>query len=181
MLFISNANFKKQIMKFKKTFTVIGLATVLFSCSKQKLDTINVVSETTSQNQKISGSYTDPSQQGCSLSQGYWFASPVADWPASGVTVGGHTYSEAEAKAIWKTSNRSGLPDSKKAFTQLTAIYLSSGTITSTATVWSSVATAEAYLSTLGKLSPTYLPTGNSSASNAAGAIGNWINANHCN
>lgn len=115
------------------------------------------------------------------MSQGYWFASPAAVWPSTGVTVGGHTYTEAEAKAIWNTSNQNGLADSKKAFTQLVAIKLSASTIGNNASVWSEVAVAESYLSTLSKLSPSYLPTGNSAASNAAGAIGVWINTNHCN
>lgn len=168
-------------MNLKKTISALGLAVILFSCSKHELKPCDKKNnETSSLNQKAS-TITDPSQQGCSLSQGYWFASPVAVWPSSGVNVGGHNYTEAEAKAIWNTSNKRGLPDSKKAFTQLTAIYLSTSTITSTATVWSSVATAEAYLSSLGKLSPSYLPTGNLSASTSAGNIGNWINSNHCN
>lgn len=119
--------------------------------------------------------------QGCSMSQGYWFASPAAVWPSAGVTVAGHNYTEAEAKAIWNTSNQNGLPDSKKAFTQVVAIKLSSATIGGNASVWSFVTTAEAYLGTLNKLTPSYLPTGNAAASNAAGNIGNWINTYHCN
>ena len=124
---------------------------------------------------------TSGSTQGCSMSQGYWFASPSAVWPSNGVTVGGHTYTEVEAKAIWNTSNQGGLRDSKKAFTQLVAIKLSSSTINPNASVWGYANTAEAYLFTLNKLTPSYLPTGNSSAASAAGAIGFWINNNHCN
>jgi hypothetical protein len=51
------------------------------------------------------------------------------------------------------------------------------------ATVWADVAIAEAYLSTIPKLTPSTIPK-NSSASKAAGEaggrIGKWIDDNHC-
>jgi hypothetical protein len=124
----------------------------------------------------------------CSLSQGYWFASPVSaqsgtaikKWSSSGVTVGGHTYSEAEGRAIWGTSNQGGIPDSKSGFHQVAAIKLSGSTVSPSASVWADVAIVEGWLSGLGKLSTSNLPTGNTAAKAAAGRIGDWINANHC-
>ncbi|MFM6976966.1 MAG: hypothetical protein ACKOW2_09000 [Sphingobacteriaceae bacterium] len=115
----------------------------------------------------------------CSLSQGYYFAKPDLVW-ASTVTVGGYTYTQAEGKAIWNTSNKGGIKDSKAGFTQVTAIKLSSATISPSASVWVDVAIVENYLSGLGKLSPTNLPTGNLAAKEAAGRIGNWIDTHHC-
>lgn len=124
---------------------------------------------------------TPPSEgEGCSMSQGYWFASPVSVWPSTGVTVAGYTYTKQEALDIWNTSNAGGIPDSKKGFLQVATIYLSGETVFHSATVWTDVATVEAWLSTLDKLSPSNLPTGNSNAGSAAGRIGDWVNAHHC-
>lgn len=157
----------------KKLMSIVTFSVLLFSCTKEE--------SKTSQTAPGIAIPNTSSGEGCSLSQGFWFASPVAQWPNGGLTIGGHQYSEVEAKAIWNTSNQLGLPDSKKAFTQLVAIKLSASTIGVNASVWSDVAIAENYLSGLDKLTPSYLPTGNSAASNSAGAIGAWINANHCN
>ena len=164
---------KRKLLNF--SFFAFSFTGLLFSgCTKENVKP----------NQDLSAGFAIPIDftfQGCSMSQGYWFASPVANWPSSGVTVGGYTYSETEAKAIWNTSNNHGLPDSKKAFTQVVAIKLSSATIGANASIWTYVSIAENYLSTLNKLNPNYLPTGNNAASTAAGNIGNWINSNHCN
>lgn len=115
----------------------------------------------------------------CSMSQGYYFAKPNLVW-ASTVKVGGKVYTQEEGKAIWKASNRGGIADSKAGFTQVVAIKLSAATVHPSASVWADVAIVEAYLATLNKLTPTYLPTGNAAAKAAAGRIGDWIDANHC-
>ncbi len=156
------------------SFVAFSFAGLFTSCTKENVKP----TEETLLGMAVPGNFN---VQGCSMSQGYWFASPAAVWPTTGVTVGGHTYTEAEAKAIWNTSNQNGLPDSKKAFTQVVAIKLSASTIGANASVWSYVTTAESYLNTLNKLTPNYLPTGDSAASSAAGSIGNWINTYHCN
>jgi len=82
------------------------------------------------------------------------------------------------------TSNAGGIPDSKKAFTQTAAIKLSG---VEDPLVLEKVAIIEAWLSTLAKLSPAYLPNQTAAeillygnAAQAAGWIGDWINANHC-
>lgn len=120
----------------------------------------------------------------CSYSQGYYFAKPGPTWPDGEVTIGGHLYTEAEGRAIWNTSNAGGIPDAKKAFTQTAAIKLSG---VEDPLVLEKVAIIEAWLSTLPKLTTTYLPkqTGAEialygNAAQAAGWIGDWINANHC-
>lgn len=118
--------------------------------------------------------------EGCSMSQGFWFASPVSVWPETGIKVAGYSYTKAEAIAIWNTSNAGGIPDSKKGFLQVATIYLSGATVYHAASVWTDVAIVEDWLSTLGKLSPTNLPTGNSVVGSAAGRIGDWVDENHC-
>ena len=120
-------------------------------------------------------------EETCSLSQGYYFAKPPYTWPFE-VTVGGHTYNEDEGRAIFNCSNAGGIKDSKKGFTQVAALKLSGAYPTGDALIDADVATVEAYLASLNKLvACTYLPTGNAAAAAAAGRIGDWINANHCN
>ena len=118
-------------------------------------------------------------EEGCSFSQGFYFASPHA-WPSATVTVAGFAYTEAEGRDIWNTSNAGGLKDAKKAFLQVAAIRLSGSTVSPSASVWADVAICENWLAGLGKLSPANLPTGNAAVSAAAGNIGNWIETNHC-
>ena len=113
----------------------------------------------------------------CSYSQGYYFGNKKP-WSTPIVSVGGYTYTESEARAIWNAKNgKGGIADSKKAFCQIVAIALSG---TTDPEVLDHVATAENWLFGLGKLSPSNLPTGNKDASNAAGCIGDWIDSNHC-
>ena len=130
----------------------------------------------------------------CSFSQGYWFANNAAHpngvhpWTTT-VTEGGKTYTNAEGLAIWNASNKGGITDAKKAFTQLAAIRLSGVDETDPALA-GSIATIDNWFAHKNKLSgttPIYLPNqtpaeiilyGN--VRNAAGVISTWINANHC-
>lgn len=132
---------------------------------------------------KTNGGVCGKTEVVCSLSQGYWFAKPQAVWPNGTVTLGGKTYTQAEGKAIWNTTNRGGLLNAKAAFTQAAAIKLSK--VKPSAAVWADVQIIENYLATIAKLNPASLPantkTGpNAAAGAAAGRIGNWINSNHC-
>jgi hypothetical protein len=122
---------------------------------------------------------TTTNTEGCSMSQGYWFSKPGVKWPGT-IVIGGNSYTQEEGKAIWDSPNNGGIPDSKAGFTQVAAIKLSGSTVKPTATVWADVAIVEKYLSTIGKLHPGNLPSGNDAAKQAAGRIGNWINGNHC-
>lgn len=118
--------------------------------------------------------------EGCSFSQGYWFAKPNLVW-AGTVTVGGHVYTQAEGKAIWNSSNAGGIADTKKAFLQVAAIKLSGDNVLAGATVWADVQIVETWLSSLPKLTPSNLKSWkNSAAAAAAGRIGEWITLNHC-
>ena len=85
---------------------------------------------------------------------------------------------QEEGKPIRTTSNAGGIPDSKSGFLQVATIKLSNVDIS--LSVWKDVEIVENYLSSLGKLSPSNLPTGDKVAKEAAGRIGDWIDANHC-
>ncbi|NCU02489.1 MAG: hypothetical protein GXC73_00755 [Chitinophagaceae bacterium] len=118
--------------------------------------------------------------EGCSFSQGYWFAKPNLVW-AGPVTVGGHVYTQAEGKAIWNTSNAGGIPDTKKAFLQVAAIKLSGDNVLAGASVWADVKIVEDWLSTLPKLTTANLKSWkNKAAADAGGRIGTWIDTHHC-
>ncbi len=105
--------------------------------------------------------------------------------------IGGKTYTNAEGLAIWNASNKGGIRDSKRAFTQLAAIKLS-GVDVAAAGLTSAVKTIEDWLGSISKLNGTagtafYLPNQTSAeitlygnASAAASAISAWINDNHC-
>jgi hypothetical protein len=107
--------------------------------------------------------------EGCSMSQGYFFAKPRTPWPTTnttinvngspvtvvspaGVTVGGRTYSQADLSAIFKMSCNTG---SKLGLQQVATIYLSiakEGGLTAVpAEIQDYVNTIETHLSSLTK------------------------------
>lgn len=122
--------------------------------------------------------------EGCSFSQGYWFAKPNLVWPGN-VTVGGYSYTQTEGVAIWNSSNKGGIGAAKKVFLQVAAVKLSGSNVSPTATVWAQVQIAENWLATLPKLTAANVKsfnstTGASAAVAAADSISNWIGYNHC-
>ena len=126
----------------------------------------------------------------CSFSQGYYFAKPGPTWTElSGViTVGGFEYTEEEGRAIWDCSNAGGIKDSKKGFTQVSALKLSGAYPSGNLLIDADVVLIENWLASKGKLvACSNLPNqtenekvtyGNAAA--AAARIGEWINNNHC-
>lgn len=121
----------------------------------------------------------------CSLSQGYWFAKPQSTW-VNGLTMGAYTWTKAEGVAIWNSSNKGGLPNVKAGFTQAAAIILSGVERNAeTAALWADVDLIVNYIGGLTtKLSATNIPknsSANAAVGAAAGRIGQWIDANHCN
>ncbi len=127
---------------------------------------------------------------GCSFSQGFWFAKPMSDanaWPGGSVTMGGKVYTAMEARALWWVS---GNIEIKRAFTQAATIKLStaSGYMTPNATTDMYVNNIDGVLSGLPKLTPANIVTVNKSLSAMvrksmgqwAGALGTWVDANHC-
>lgn len=124
------------------------------------------------------GSVIPEPANSCAYPSKYFFLKQNSTW--SNVIVGGFTYTQAEAKAINSTSFKKGVVnDSKKCFLQVLAIKLSPN-VSPTASVWTDVAIVNNYLSTLGKLSPTNLPSGNAAASAAADRISAWISQHDC-
>lgn len=127
----------------------------------------------------------------CSLSQGYWFATGNGNttghaWPTPGtVTIGGKTYTEAEGKAIWNAN--SSQSSGKNGFTQLAALKLSiaNGDLSAIPVSLQGYAdTIENFLATKDKLTPDNCGDAifnDAAVQTAAGAIGEWINANDCN
>ncbi len=127
-----------------------------------------------------------PVLEDCSLSQGYYFAKPEVVWPFA-VVLDGESYTKTDGDAIWNYSNKGGINDSKKAFTQYAAINLSQVDLSTDLLLAADMKIIEDYFATLTKkLSPTapvYMPTGTAAsilAAGAAGRIGDWINAHHC-
>lgn len=131
-----------------------------------------------------------PPREGCSFSQGFWFAKPYGEentWPGGGITMGGHTYTAAEARALWWVSGNLPL---KRAFTQAATIKLSkaAGYLTDDSEVSAYVDQIDAALTKLVKLTPANITTCNNKLkasvkadlSNWAGAIGKFIDENHC-
>jgi len=122
----------------------------------------------------------------CTLSQGYFFAKPGPTWPAPGtVTVGGHTYTEAEGRAIWNSSNKGGKSAAKAGFHQVAAVYLSQRLPNispfTDAELLANVKIVEDYLKELPKLTPINVGSfRDQSVKEAAGFIGDWIEKNHC-
>jgi len=139
----------------------------------------------------------------CSYGQGRFFGDgydnngSIAQWPLVNNTptlaIGGKNYSPAETNALWDANTGQGQSDEMKAFFQLGALYLSQVT---PAELTNEIATIENYFLALPKVvvstctkqagpnTQTYdcinLPD-NSTVSEAADAIGTWIDANKCN
>ncbi|MFM6976965.1 MAG: hypothetical protein ACKOW2_08995 [Sphingobacteriaceae bacterium] len=118
-------------------------------------------------------------ESSCSVKPGTYFAKPDYVWRST-VTIGGFIYTQSEAKAIFETSNKGGMRDSKIGFIYLVTLKLSESTISRNATVWTDASIVENYLSRLGKLSASNLPTGNNEARDAASRIGTWLDTHLC-
>ncbi len=123
-----------------------------------------------------------PITEGCSMSQGFYFASKNsahiwAKLPKNSnnepvLTVGGASMTEAVARNTFRSSKKTA---AQKAFFQAGAIILSSSSVSSTASVMPYVDAVKTFLKDNSKLN-----SNDKSMNSAAGAIGNWIDANHC-
>jgi hypothetical protein len=107
-------------------------------------------------------------------------------WRNPTVTVGGYTYTELEAKAIGNAADNNSGPgsgnpqDSKYAFMRAATIKLSGTKYEASDVLLPAMTTIENWLKSVGKLSPTNLPTGNSQVKNAAAMIETWIGTHGC-
>lgn len=128
---------------------------------------------------------TEEPPRNCALSQGYFFASPHA-WCVEKVKIGGKYYTEAEGRAIFRSSNaKGGIADAKAAFLQLGALYLNEACndeFEMPAELAAAVQTIETYLRAQVKLTPQNVANmpSNKAVKAAAGKIGDWISENHC-
>ena len=138
----------------------------------------------------------------CFYSQGYWFASGKHMWPDmngsttyGSVTVGGHHYTMEEGMHIWKTSNKGGKKDAKKAFILIIVIKLSnycgsysdypsgSGHMGGHTGFMTDMATVENWLSMMGgKLSTSHMPHTSmpSHVKQAYERLKSWIEMHEC-
>ncbi len=129
-------------------------------------------------------------EEGCGLSQGYWFWNGNGNgsrkvWPVEELEIAGFSYTQEESDAIW-TAGNNGIV-SKHVFQQVAAAKLSiaagSVNVENAVTLLNNIAIAEAWLETLGKLSPDNIPNpknNSDKAKDAASYIANWITSNHC-
>jgi len=102
-------------------------------------------------------------------------------WTDESVMVGGHSYTEAEARAIANAPDVNGVcPDSKYALMRVATLKLSHTDWESSPTLNVNVTTLENYLSTCGKISPSHMPTGNAAARTAAVIVNTWIDDHNC-
>jgi hypothetical protein len=105
-----------------------------------------------------------------------------AYWRSPSVTVGGYTYTEAEAKAIGNCADGNGgvVKESKYSFMRVATLKLSGTEYTLSPSLNPAVATIENWLATVGKLSTTNLPSGNAAIKTAQETINTWIDSHGC-
>ena len=120
----------------------------------------------------------------CSLTQGYWFARPKTTW-CQGVVFGANTYSQAQGKNIWDNAPANSAV--KHAFTQASTLQLNSFCRNQGAAIPADILSAyNTCVSFLAGLTYNDILTGEYPADDykelnaAAGAIGEWVNTNHC-
>lgn len=117
----------------------------------------------------------------CSFSQGYWFANTAHSWNGQTVTLGGNTYTQAEGQALWDAFPGGKGGSATKVFYQASAIILSIPSANVPAALAADIATINAALTGLGKLTPANHPNvTDANAVTAAGHISAYICANHC-
>jgi hypothetical protein len=130
-------------------------------------------------------------KEGCSYSQGYFFAKPYSTWAGKTVILGGNTYTEQEGRDIFRSSNAGGMASSKKSFLQAATIMLSFQRGFMNTAQYEEFAVdinlINTYLTGFPKLSTlTRLPSGDNNevteaeALRAAGRLNDFIRARHC-
>lgn len=121
-----------------------------------------------------------PTENPCSLSQGYWFANASHSWNGQTVTLGGYTYTQAQGQALWAFKPGGSGGGAYKAFFQASAVILSIPAADIPAALAADIATINAALSGLGKLTITNRPIISAAALTAAAHISAYICNNHC-
>lgn len=123
----------------------------------------------------------------CSFPVSYFFGiHPVfgiaTPWKESKVIVGGIEYTEAEGRAIAAISipGTGSSKDAKDAFIDVATLKLSYTGYSLSPTIGPAVTNLDTWLSTLGKLSASNLPTGNASTRASITTIENFMKAHQC-
>jgi hypothetical protein len=120
--------------------------------------------------------------QGCAYPFIYWYFEVNASQLPATVAVGNKTYTAGELYSISQYVDIQNLTDSKNCLLQIATVKLSTSHIPSNSDVWDDVTICTNYLNSLDqKLSPEYLPTGNTQARQAADRIANWVRSHSCN
>lgn len=114
--------------------------------------------------------------EGCVYGTATFFGDFASAWPSSTVTIGGYTYTQAEGNAIYLNTFQA----SSYAFGYIVLIKLS-GTVPPNAPIQADVAVVEAWLATLGKLSPANQQAAPTSVQSSIDALYEYINSRFCN
>lgn len=112
----------------------------------------------------------------CSFHPDVIIGEQSAVWPVSTVTVGGYTYTQQEAYALYYEPTT----EAKTAFIYVAAIKLSGANVPAGEPVLNDVALVEAWLATQGKLTSTNLPAAQGAVSSAIAGIKSWVDDNQC-
>ena len=129
--------------------------------------------------------------EGCAFGQGYWFGNGNLSWPdvngvnTGHVTIGAEYYTRDEPRAIWWANNGlcPGIPNAKKAFAFVAAIRLSDANVIGNATLWSDMATIDAWLESLERLTPENIcshPDASATVMAAVARLGDWMDEHDC-
>ncbi len=113
---------------------------------------------------------------GCSFYPNPIIKDPTFYWPSPTVTIGGFVYTQVEANEIYNAPTT----DARRAFIFIAAMKLSTGYLSPGAPIWADVAIVEAWLATVGKLSPANLPTAPVDEEQSISNIVNWVENNQC-
>ena len=163
-------------------------ALMLWSCEKTADQSKPEISVNQIEELQIrSGVDTPCKGECCSFSQGYWFAKPNVVWPGN-LSIGNQTYTKAEGQALWDAAKGNNSSPLAKAFFQAAAVRLSGTSLTCSHTLKEDILCIESVLCklpeiTVSNLSALSLNISSSDAGKlqqAAGRIGEWIDANHC-
>lgn len=124
----------------------------------------------------------NPANQGCVYPLAYWYLEINYSKLPGQIAIGNYNYSPEEIYTLWQKHDVDNLADSRYCLIQVATIKLSQSKVASGADILSDVTICENYLNGLGqKISPNYMPSGDTAARNAANNIANWIRTHACN
>lgn len=114
--------------------------------------------------------------EGCVKEVSTFFGRDASAWPLPTVTVGGYVYTQAEGTAIYNNQFSS----STYAFSYIALIELS-GTVPTNAPIRTDVNVVNAWLASIGKVSPSNQQTAPSNVQASIDALYDFVNTRFCN